>query len=253
MMHIYGRTQTLGRYPIHECLGLLKRLGFDGVEVCLENPDMAPATLTDDLAKQVCARLEDLELPRSVSYHGNYIYDDLVFEETKKAIRLTPLFGANVFVFGGTSKRGGDDEWRKKVERTRRLVQIAENHNVILAEEFEPNFICGSTEDLHRLFNEIQSDALKANLDLGHVFLCDPSPMAAMASLEGKVAHCHIENMGTGVHCHLPPWEGDMDLDEYIGALRGIGFDGPLALDLYNEDYEEVGERSVQFLSALLE
>ncbi len=60
--------------------------------------------------------------------------------------------------------------------------------------------------------------------------------MAAIASLEGKVAHCHIENMGTDVHCHLLPWQGDMDLAGYIGALRGIGFDGPLALDLYNED-----------------
>lgn len=253
MMHIYGRTQTLDRYPIQKCLSVLKRIGFDGVEVCLENSDLAPATLTDDLAKQVCGQLDELELQRSVSYHKNYIYDDHLFEETKKAIRLTSLFGANVFVFSGTPKRGSKDEWHQKVKRTREMVQIAEDYSVILAEEFEPNFICGSTEDLHRLFNEIQSDALKANLDLGHVFLCDRDPMTAIASLEGKVAHCHIENMGTGVHCHLPPWKGDMDLDEYIGALQGIGFDGPLALDLYNEDYKEVGEQSVQFLRGLLE
>jgi sugar phosphate isomerase/epimerase len=135
---------------------------------------------------------------------------------------------------------------------TSQLVRIAEDHNVILAAEFEPNFICGSTDDLHRLFNEIQSDTLKVNLDLGHVFLCGPVPMVAMASLEGKVAHCHIENMATGVHCHLPPWEGDMDLAGYIGALQGIGFNGPLALDLYNEDYEEVRQESVRFLKALL-
>jgi sugar phosphate isomerase/epimerase len=231
-----GNVHTLGRYPIDECLGVLKRLGFNGVEVCLENPDLAPATLTDELARHVCGRLDELQLPRSVSYHKNYICDDQLFEETRKAIRLTTMFGANVFIFGGTSKQGGNGEWRKKAERMRELVEVAEDNGVIMAEEFEPDFICGSTEDLHRLFSEIQSAALKANLDLGHVFLCDPDPMAAIASLEGKVAHCHIENMGTDVHCHLLPWQGDMDLAGYIGALRGIGFDGPLALDLYNED-----------------
>ncbi len=60
-----GNVHTLGRYPIDECLGVLKRLGFNGVEVCLENPDLAPATLTDELARHVCGRLDELQLPRS--------------------------------------------------------------------------------------------------------------------------------------------------------------------------------------------
>jgi sugar phosphate isomerase/epimerase len=230
----------------------LKRLGFDGVEVCLENPDIAPTLLTEDLAKRVSERLDELQLSRSVSYHKNYIYDDALFEETKKAIRMTPFFGTNVFVFSGTGKRNEDNEWQLKVERTRELVRVAEDNGVVIAQEFEPNFICGSTDDLHQLFQEIPSDALLANLDLGHVFLCDPDPMAAIASLQGKIAHCHIENMAKGVHCHLALWDGDMDLVAYINALRKIGFDGPLALDLYNEDYEEIGTESVRFLRKLL-
>ena len=252
-MHIFGRTQPLNRYPIHECLDVLKRLGFDGVEVCLENPDLSPASLTVDLAEEVRDQLDELQLARSVSYHKNYIHDDQMLEESKTAIRRTPLFGAEVFVFSGCRKRDEAGEWQLMVERTRELVRVAEDHGVILAKEFEPNFVCGCTDDLHRLFNEIQSVALQANLDLGHVFLCDPEPLAAIAGLKDKVAHCHVENMATGVHCHLPPWKGDMDLAAYIAALKGIGFDGPLALDLYNEDYEEVGPECVRFLKGLFE
>ena len=45
---------------------------------------------------------------------------------------------------------------------------------------------------------------------------------------------------------------GDMDLGAYIEALDTIGFSGPLALDLYNEDYESVGPEAIAFLRALL-
>lgn len=250
-MKFFGRTQPLSHYPIQECLAVLKRLGFDGVEVCLEHPDLAPAGLTEDQAFTVRDRIAELGLTCSVSYHKNYIFNDDLFAEIKKAIQLTPAFGADVFVFAGTGKRGDADEWTRKIERTRELVRVAEDTGVILAEEFEPGFIVGCTADLHRLFEAIPSDHLRANLDLGHVFLCDPDPMAAIASLSGRVVHCHIENMAAGAHCHLPPWEGDMDLAQYLSALADIGYDGPLALDLYNQDYEEVGEKAVQYLRIL--
>lgn len=251
MFRFFGRTQTLARYPMLDCLAVLKRLGFDGVEICLENPELAPKTLTADLARRVGDRCRELELAFSVSYHKNYIYDDGQFEDTKKAVSLTPAFGASVFVISGTGRCGRADEWQRMVERTRELVQVAEDAGVTLAEEFEPNFIVGSTADLHRLFDAIPSKHLQANLDLGHVFLCDPDPLAAIASLKDRIVHCHIENMARGVHCHLPPWLGDMDLRAYLRALTDIGFNGPLALDLYNEDYEEVGARAVTFLREL--
>jgi sugar phosphate isomerase/epimerase len=251
-MKIFGRTQTLARYPILACIEVLKRLGFDGVEVCLENPDLSPDRLTKDRARAVHDRLVEFGLSHSVSYHKDYIHSDSAFEQMKSAIRLVPAFGADVFVFGGGVKRGDAGEWALKVERTRELVSIAEDLGVVMAEEFEPDFIVGNTSELHRLFDQIPSDCLQANLDLGHVFLCDPDPMAAIASLEGRVAHCHVENMATSVHCHLPLWKGDMDLGAYVSALSDIGFTGPLALDLYNEDYEEVAVDSISFLRGLM-
>ena len=145
-----------------------------------------------------------------------------MFQEVKAAIRLTPEFATDLFVFSGCARMNRLGEWQRAVARTRELVGIAEARGVILAEEFEPNFVAGSTADLHRLFGAIPSPALTANLDLGHVFLCDPDPMAAIASLAGKISHCHAENMGRGVHQHLPPDEGDMDLSQYFAALRGI-------------------------------
>ena len=41
-----------------------------------------------------------------------------------------------------------------------------------------------------------------------------------------KIVHCHVEGMGTGVHKHLLPWEGDMDLQGIVNALKEIEFSG---------------------------
>jgi sugar phosphate isomerase/epimerase len=84
------------------------------------------------------------------------------------------------------------------------------------------------------------------------VFLCDPDPMQAIAQLGDKIVHCHVENMRSGVHDHLLPQEGDMDLGAYIRALAKVGFDGGLALDLYKYDYEAIAPESIGYLRGLI-
>jgi len=252
-MKFFGRTQPLSKYPILDCLDVIKRLGFDGAEICLENDDIAPDKLTPQRVAAVRERATALFGAYSISYHKDYIYDDALFEWTKQAIALTPDFGTDIFVFGGRPKRAGDEaEWQLMIERTRDLVAVAEQHGVILAQEFEPDFIIGSTVDLLRFFRDIPSPNLAANLDLGHAFLCDPDPLAAIHQIGAKLVHCHIENMATGVHEHLLPHEGDMDLAAYLHALTAVGFEGGLALDLYKHDYEAIAGEALSYLRRLV-
>ena len=253
-MKLLGRTQPLAKYPIRQCLQVIRSLGFDGVEICLENPDLAPSRLTPSLAQEVRDAVASLALsPHSVSWHKDYVYDDGAFDLTRQAIELVPAFGTRIFVFAGPGRRTGDqEEWSQVVRRTRELVAVAESSGVVLAEEFEPGFVVGSTADLLRLFEAIPSPHLAANLDLGHAFLCDPDPLEAIRRLGSRIVHCHIENMRTGVHDHLLPQEGDMDLGAYLQALAQAGFTGGLALDLYKHDYEAVAPAAIRCLRALL-
>ncbi len=253
-MQILGRTQPLAKYPVLEALEILYDVGFDGVEVCLENDDMAPGTLTAEKIRTVREKIAELGLqPVSISYHQDYLYNDEYFELTKEAIRITPEFGTNLFVFSGPNSRTRDArEWDEMVIRTRALADIAEPAGVLLAEEFEPGFVVGSTAALLRLFEEVGSPALAANLDLGHVFLCDPDPEAAIRSVGDRIVHCHIENMATGIHDHLLPQEGDMDLKHYLNYLNAVEYTGPLSLDLYKYEYEAVAPEAIAYLRGLL-
>jgi sugar phosphate isomerase/epimerase len=251
---ILGRTQPLAKYPVLRALEVLHDVGFDGVEICLENEDMAPGTLTPQKIRAVRQQVAELGLhPVSISYHQDYLYSDDYFELTKEAIRMTPEFDTRLFVFSGPNARSRDArEWDEMVIRTRELAKIAEDAGVLLAEEFEPGFVVGSTEDLLRLFEEVGSPALAANLDLGHVFLCDPDPEAAIRAVGDRIVHCHIENMATGIHDHLLPHEGDIDLKRYLNFLNAVNYEGPLSLDLYKYDYEAVAGDAIAYLRGLL-
>jgi len=253
-MLIYGRTQPLAQYTVLNALDALKRLGFDGVEVCFEAEDMRPDLIDEAMGEAVQQRLADLGFTSySVGYHKDYTYDDAEYERTLRAIELTPSFGTDIFVFSGAKRRTSDQaEWNLTVERTREFVKVAEANGVILAQEFEPDFIVGTTADLLRLFEEIPSPNLAANLDLGHVFLCDPDPMQAIHDVGTKMVHGHVENMLAGIHNHRMPDDGDIDMGQYIQAVHDIGFTGGIALDLYNEDYEQVSPHAIAYLRGLI-
>ncbi|MFN2286073.1 MAG: sugar phosphate isomerase/epimerase family protein [Anaerolineae bacterium] len=254
-MYISARTQMFHRYSILDSLNVIKQLGFDGVEIGFLRADWSMISLDQMPVAAIRERLAQLGLgPNAVSMHSDYIFDDSILARIKETIPVVRDFGTHILIINGAKKRTGDDaEWQLMVERTHELVRVAEAHDVVLALEFEPDFVVGSTADLLRLFAAIPSPNLAANLDIGHVFLCDPDPLDAIARLGGKIVHCHIEDMPAGKHDHRLPGEGDMDLGAYIRALRGAGFDGAMALDLYAYDYEAIAKDTVALLHTLIE
>jgi sugar phosphate isomerase/epimerase len=253
VFQLYARTQPLSRYTIGRCLALIAGWGYDGAEICLENPDIAPETLDADGLRRLGEAIASSGLEHfSVSYHKSYVYDDEALAGARRAIEAARALGTDVCVIGDAVRQTGDAaEWRRMIVRTRELVAVAEHEGVTLAKEFEPNFVVGSTADLLRLFADIPSERMAANLDLGHVFLCDPDPLAAVRQVGDKMVHGHVENMRHGVHDHLVPQEGDMDLAAYLSALKAIGFSGGLALDLYKHDYELVAPSALAYLRQL--
>jgi sugar phosphate isomerase/epimerase len=161
-------------------------------------------------------------------------------------------FEANVFVFSSIwCQEPTDAEWNLLKARTQPMIEAAEAAGVTLAQEPEPNFLIGSTAAMHHFMELVPSPRLGVNMDIGHCFLRDPDPMAAIRSLKGRIVHCHVENMPKGEHRHLPPDEGDMNLAEYFDVLAEIGFRGGMALDLYKVDYLAVAERTLPMLRQL--
>lgn len=246
----------LSQYSLSESLRLFKNVGFDGVEISMLNSKFhfRPDLLEDYVISYNKNLLEELELiPTAISYHGDFIYKDDNFENIKKTISKVNSYGTNILIFSGATKKCSEiEEWKIMINRIKEMVKMAEHYGVILAEEFEPGFIVGNTRELLNLFDEINSESLAANLDIGHVFLCDEDPIKSIQSLDKKVVHVHIENMRRGVHNHMIPWHGDMNIADYLHALTNIGFNGGMAIDIYSYDYLEVAPQAIEFIRELI-
>jgi sugar phosphate isomerase/epimerase len=154
----------------------------------------------------------------------------------------------------GSCKRvaNWDEEWRVMNKRLAEMAALAEDHGVLLAPEPEIHCIIRTSADMLRLFEKIPSKALKVNLDIGHAFLTDEEPIRSIELMGDKIVHLHFENMYRGWHSHQPPSSGDMNLSDYFRALKGIGFDGPAALDLYNVELADVAPEALRFVRAIL-
>lgn len=253
-MKFLARTQMLSHYSLSKALQVAYELGFDGVELCMERRDWSIIDFDADTARRAGDQAAGIGLTwSSLSFHQDYVYNNEKFEATKRLIPLTPLAGCKTFVFSGSGPQGDDTgSWNRMVGRTRDLVRVAEDSGVTIAKEFEPGFIAGSSADMLRLFDEIDSPNLCANLDIGHAFLEDDGPVDSIKKMGVKIAHCHIEGMQKGVHRHLLPTEGDIDLKSCIEALAVVGFAGGLALDLYDYDYEKVSPDCLTYLRSLI-
>lgn len=256
-MKILGRTQMIQNATFEEAISRIMNLGFDGVEIGMVNRDfqLREEFFEEGFADKIRACLEQNGVKCwSVGGHMDFTESEEIFSLVKRAIPITRQLGAEVMIINGA--RRYDDvpfeiQWQKQVASVKELCQIAQDNDVLLAVEFEPGFVVDSTEKFLQLLEDVDSQVLCMNADIGHMFLQDAEPLISIEKCGKHIVHAHLENMKAGIHDHLVPYEGDMDLPLYIRQLKAVGFDGPASLDLYKYDYEAVAEESVKYLKQL--
>ncbi len=253
-MYILGRTQMIPAASYEEAIDKIMALGFDGVEINIYDRSfqIRQDFFTPGFAERIRTHMAGLGVKAySVGAHMDYTESPEMLEIAKKAVEVAARLGAKVMIVNGAHKMEDvpfAPQWERQVAALRELARKAEEQQVLLAVEFEPGFVIDSTKVLLKAMAEIDSPMLKMNLDIGHVFLQDEDPMASIRACGELIVHGHLENMETGVHNHLVPWEGDMDLEAYARAMRDIGFDGNASLDVYQYDYEQVAPESIGYL-----
>jgi sugar phosphate isomerase/epimerase len=231
------RTSPYSKHDILTALRMVAEAGYDGLELCLENPDCRVERLDAAAISRIKDGLAQNRLGlASLSWHCNYIADDKGFDGLKKAIPITRKFDCDILILSTGPITDKPAQWKTLIARTKELLKIAEDHAVTLAMEAEPKFVCESTDDAIRLAEETGSPRMAANLDIGHAHITDSSIIESIWKLGRLLIHTHIEDIKDKVHKHLPPGEGDIDLDAVARALREVKYDGYLVADLFASD-----------------
>ena len=130
------------------------------------------------------------------------------------------------------------------MECVRELGQYAGERGLEIALELEPFrlSLLNSVPEMARFIDDCGLPNVKANVDISHLVLSDTSP-ADLQILRGRAAHAHISDCDGKVHGDLPPGRGVVKFAPYLQAIKELGFDGTISIELeYSPDPSKIVE-----------
>jgi len=114
------------------------------------------------------------------------------------------------------------------------VVEHAEKEQVLLLVEPEPDLLIETADQYLEFSAKIQSPYLGLNFDIGHSFCVNDEPAETVKRLGKLIRHVHLEDIApTRVHHHMIPGEGAIDFGSTLQALKEIGYDGWVTIELY--------------------
>ena len=230
----------------------IARLGFDAVDIFTE-----PMTITSEekqLIQNTCRQhnLPIVSLP--IVSAGLVDFNDPVrhfhVDRVKKTVDLAREFGANnvLLVLGEYIWQREvippEAQWEWGVEHVRDIGTYAGEAGLEIALELEPFrlSLLNSVPKMVQFIDDVNLPNVKANIDISHLVLADASP-AELAQLKGKATHVHISDCDGMVHGDLPPGRGVVKFAPYLQAIKELGFDGLVSLELeYSPDPDKIVE-----------
>ncbi len=125
-----------------------------------------------------------------------------------------------------------DELWETYVESIRTCTQIAKAHGLRFALEGHAHVMVPHTDSFLRLWDRIEDSALGFNFDTAWQFVQREYLPWSIHKLQDKLLHLHVRD-ADGLICYgLPVGMGVIDWHSIIAALRDVGYDGALSLEL---------------------
>jgi sugar phosphate isomerase/epimerase len=143
----------------------------------------------------------------------------------------------------------GPAAWERFVEMTGRVMEIVEGAGMRYAIEAHPYRHVSSAASMLRLADRLPSPALGMNFDPSHMFPCGDMPQLAIRELAQRVFHCHFSDNDALTNAHWRPGCGKIDWRAVLEALRDVGYDGTLSIEL--EDVPGVATSRQESTAAL--
>jgi sugar phosphate isomerase/epimerase len=254
-------------WPLDRVLRYCAEVGYDGLEV-------APFTLVKDIRELTASNVAELRKasddarmpilglhwllasPDGLSLNGP---DDAARANTRgflfALIRLCRDLGGRVMVFGSPKQRSvreGDTyeaAWQRSVEMFRACGDEAARHGVVFALEplttKETNFLTTRDETV-RLIEAVASPGVRLHLDVKAMVGQETKPPDQIIRESAQhLVHFHANDVNL-----RGPGFGDVDFRPIAAALREIGYDGFVSVEVFDfsQGPEATATRSLEYL-----
>ncbi|MBQ8292110.1 MAG: sugar phosphate isomerase/epimerase [Clostridia bacterium] len=245
--------EALAYFTVHDYKDGLRKMkshGYDCVdysEIC--NPNCEPFGWSDaeyekylrevgEEAQQVGVEITQI--------HGLWPTDDRFCKQREKDLRLfeKQIRGAYylgckkmvvhpVMPYGWGSELDKDKVWELNIERYKRLTQYAEKYDVTVCTENMPftAYDTSRTKALKELIKEIDHPLFKMCLDTGHANVCREDIAEDVRLLGDDLVALHVHDNKGNWDQHLIPYQGNIKWEEFLAALKEIGYKGCFTLE----------------------
>jgi len=226
------RLSGFKNWNLKDTLKSISKIGYDGIELCLEHPDLHPDNQARQASEQIQDYLSESDLEISaVSFHGKRMTWKDKTRICLYGIELCDSLNVEVFITGSHIDL---TSFNNMIHFTRDMCSLAADSNVLLAVEPEPGTVIAGTKEMKLLYENVDNTNLKINLDIGHSFLTEESIFEDIQYWNDRIVHTHIEDTKSGIHRHLIPGEGDIPFNEVFDAFSNIAFNGYYTIDVFD-------------------
>ena len=228
----------------------VKAIGFDILEICVEDPATIDAPAIYDRAARtgvsvtICGAFgpdRDLSSEDAAVRQAGLSYLERCIDfasELKSPFVSGPMYAA----VGNTrlldeSARG--DQWERAVDSLKRAAAYAAGRGVKLAIEplnrFETDLV-NTVDQALRLIDDVEADNVGLLLDTFHMNIEEDSFAEAIRTTGPLLGHFHI-----GENNRRVPGKGGLPWHEIGTALREIGYDGAVVMEPFVKQGGGVG------------
>ncbi|MBC7813592.1 MAG: sugar phosphate isomerase/epimerase [Burkholderiales bacterium] len=186
------------------------------------------------------------------------------FEHIKKVIAASALLGVNVMntFVGRDPAKSIEDNWPLFEQLWPPIIEFAESQGVRVGIENCPMLfsldewpggknLAISPDVWRRMFTRIPSKNFGLNFDPSHLIWQHIDYVRAIHEFGDRLVHVHAKDTKidhdmiyqrgiTGFKWHIPklPGLGDVQWGPYFSALKDVGYDGPVCIEVEDRAYE---------------
>lgn len=125
-----------------------------------------------------------------------------------------------------------DEVWKTYVDTVEKCLRMCQKRGLKMSIEPLPMTVMNNTDTYLRLANEINSKDFGIVIDASHLHYQRESLPVSIEKVKGQLmSFCVCDNNGVEDY-HLSPGKGTIDWAECVKALKKIGYDGTLDLEI---------------------
>jgi sugar phosphate isomerase/epimerase len=241
----YG-TYAMPTVPLEEAIPGLAALGYRGVEVCIGPREGADLTDFPTARRQHLRQLiadHGLRLPALFMLGSIFTPDDEAhqanLERIRQGVQLVRDFGSGEPPVIAIGFGAGRDQWDDIRDRMVSLLgdyaKLGDELDFVLAGEAHTGAAVNCSDRISWLLDTVNSPRVRLHFDIVHLFLAGEAITEAVRRLLPYTAHTHVTDAirkDDGSFTLVLPGKGQLDLVEYLTAMKQYGWQDLITLEI---------------------